>query len=96
METTPITPGHSSLLPSRVGKAPEGEGFKELVERYLEEVNDLQQQADKAVFELVSGRTDNLHQVVAAISEADLSFRLMMQIRNKLLDAYKEIMRMQV
>ncbi len=96
METTPITPGHSSPLPSQIGRAAGGEGFKEVVESYLKEVNDLQQQADKAVFELASGRTDNLHQVVAAISEADLSFRLMMQIRNKLLEAYKEIMRMQV
>ena len=39
---------------------------------------------------------DNLHQVVAALSEADLSFRLMMQVRNKLVEAYKEIIRMQV
>jgi flagellar hook-basal body complex protein FliE len=44
----------------------------------------------------MTGQTSNLHEVIVAMSEADLSFRLMMQVRNKLLEAYKEIMRMQV
>ena len=73
-----------------------GPGFKEAFEKYLDQVNELQGEADKAVVDLAAGKTDNLHQVVAAVNEADLSFRLMMQVRNKLMEAYKEIMRMQV
>lgn len=74
----------------------DGPGFKETLNKYLDQVNELQQEADKAVVDMAAGNTSNLHQVVAAVNEADLSFRLMMQVRNKLLDAYKEIMRMQV
>lgn len=71
-------------------------GFRETLERYIQDVNSLQVEADKAVRNLVTGKTDNFHEVIVAMSEADLSFRLMMQMRNKLVDAYKEIMRMQV
>ena len=96
MDVTPVMPGGPQLLPLPGGKGQEGSDFKQLVQHYLEEVSELQQKADKSVFELASGKTDDLHQVVAAITEADLSFRLMMQIRNKLLEAYQQIMRMQV
>jgi len=71
-------------------------GFKDMLARYLDQVGDLQNEADKAVRDLAAGRTDNLHQVIVAVNEADLSFRLMMQVRNKLVEAYKEIIRMQV
>jgi flagellar hook-basal body complex protein FliE len=71
-------------------------GFRETLERYIQDVNSLQVEADKAVRNLVTGKMDNFHEVIVAMSEADLSFRLMMQMRNKLVDAYKEIMRMQV
>jgi len=74
----------------------EGPSFKETFQSYLDEVNDLQLQADQAVRDLATGKVDSLHQVIVAVSEADLSFRLMMQVRNKLLEAYKEIMKMQV
>jgi flagellar hook-basal body complex protein FliE len=81
---------------ARPGQPSQGADFKQMLEGYLDQVNGLQMRADRAVVELASGKMDNLHQVVAAVSEADLSFRLMMEIRNKLVDAYKEIMRMQV
>jgi len=96
MDISPITPGGPQKLPQQGLSAQDGPDFKELMDNYLREVNDLQQEADKAVLDLAAGRKDNLHQVVAALNEADLSFRLMMAVRNKLLDAYKEIMRMQV
>ena len=71
-------------------------GFREMLDGYLKEVNAMQQEADKAVHQLATGKMDNLHQVVVAMNEADLSFRLMMQMRNRLVEAYKEIIRMQV
>ena len=74
----------------------QGAGFKKVFDRYLSEVNSLQEQADVAVRDLATGKTDNLHDVVVAVNEADLSFRLMMQMRNRLVEAYREIMRMQV
>jgi flagellar hook-basal body complex protein FliE len=101
MESTPINPngiGPGASLPSTglgVGGTG-GTGFKEMFERFLDEVNALQLEADKSVRDLAAGKADSLHQVIVAMSEADLSFRLMMQMRNKLIEAYKEIMRMQV
>ena len=73
-----------------------GAAFRDVLGKYLHEVDRLQTAADAAVGDLATGRVENLHQVVVAINEADLSFRLMMQVRNRLLEAYREIMRMQV
>ena len=55
-----------------------------------------QQTADQAVLDVASGRTDNLHQVVLEVAKADIAFRLMLEIRNRLSDAYQEVMKMTV
>jgi len=97
MQPLPIGPEHLPLTGApKPGAASDGPGFKQMLEGYIDQANQLQQEADKSVVDLATGKLDNLHQVVAAVSEADLSFRLMMQVRNKLVEAYKEIMRMQV
>jgi flagellar hook-basal body complex protein FliE len=62
----------------------------------LGEVNQLQQQADQAIQQLVGDGKGDLQETMVALEKADVSFRLMMQIRNKVLEAYQEIMRMQV
>jgi flagellar hook-basal body complex protein FliE len=62
----------------------------------LGEVNELQQQADQAIQQLVGEGKGDLQETMVALEKADVSFRLMMQIRNKVLEAYQEIMRMQV
>ena len=62
----------------------------------LGEVNDLQQKADQAIQQLVGEGKGDLQDTMIALEKADVSFRLMMQIRNKVLEAYQEIMRMQV
>ncbi len=101
MQPLPVGPNAPQPLPgatqgARPAQAAGGADFKKMLDGYLDQVNQLQTQADQAVVDLAAGKMDNLHQVVAAVSEADLSFRLMMEIRNKLLDAYHEIMHMQV
>lgn len=101
MESGPITPNGTqpssqSLRAARGVSEGQATSFKEAFQRYLNQANGLQQEADKAMHDIVTGKMDNLHELIVAISEADLSFRLMMQIRNKLVEAYKEIMRMQV
>jgi len=58
--------------------------------------NDVQMQANQAVDALVTGQTQDVHGTMVALQQADVSFQLMMQIRNKLLTAYEEIQRMQV
>ena len=75
---------------------PQKEDFNSHLKNALGEVNDLQQKADQAIQELVGEGKGDLQETMIALEKADVSFRLMMQIRNKVLEAYQEIMRMQV
>ncbi len=70
--------------------------FKSVLSQYLEEVNTLQHDAESQVQRLVAGETEDLHEVMLAMDEAETSFEMMMEIRNKLVGAYQELMRMQV
>jgi len=76
-------------------EAPKSE-FSAHLKNAIGEVNDLQQQANHAIEQLVGEGKGDLQQTMVALEKADVSFRLMMQIRNKVLEAYQEIMRMQV
>jgi flagellar hook-basal body complex protein FliE len=73
-----------------------GANFSDVLTKSVEKVNEMQKQSDTAIAELVSGRTKNIHETMLTIERADTSLKLMMQVRNKILDAYKEIMHMQV
>lgn len=70
--------------------------FGQTLERAMADVNALQNEAGKAVEKMVVGETVDLHEVMVAVEKAKTSFDLLMEIRNKALDAYREIMRMQV
>ncbi|MCB1134700.1 MAG: flagellar hook-basal body complex protein FliE, partial [Chlamydiia bacterium] len=69
--------------------------FKNVLTRYLDEVNTLQHDADAQIQRLVAGETDNLHEVTMAMDEAEASFELMMEIRRDLMKAYQDLMTMQ-
>lgn len=70
--------------------------FQDTLEKFVNEVNNLQQNADTSTQKLLSGELQDVHQVMLAMEEANTSFQLMMEMRNKILDAYREVMRMQV
>ena len=70
--------------------------FNAMLQRSVAEVNQLQNQADSSIEQLIVGRSRNLHETMIALEKADISFRLMMEVRNKIIEAYHEIMRMQV
>lgn len=70
--------------------------FSELLEKSVEKVNSLQKQADAAIEDLVLSDNGDIVQTMIIMEKADVSFRLMTQIRNKIVQAYEEIMRMQV
>jgi flagellar hook-basal body complex protein FliE len=74
-----------------------GDGsFASVLTDSLAEVNRLQQKADAAITALATGDKASLHDTMIAMEQASVSFRLMMQVRNKIVEAYQEIMRMQV
>jgi flagellar hook-basal body complex protein FliE len=74
-------------------EAPEGKSFSAFLEEKLGEVNELQQNADQAIQDVATGKEQDLNKVVSAAEKANLAFQMMLQIRNKLVDAYQEIMR---
>jgi flagellar hook-basal body complex protein FliE len=80
---------------SEVGEAG-GSSFSEMLKSSVNKVNEMQTQSDQAIGELVAGRSKNIHETMLTIERADTSLKLAMQVRNKILDAYREIMRMQV
>ncbi len=67
-----------------------------MLEDSLAQVQSLQQEADTAIQSLATGGQATLHDTMLAVQKADLSFRLMMQVRNKIVEAYQEVLRMQV
>ena len=70
--------------------------FADTLKNSIEKVDKLQAEADQSVQELLTGNEQNLHQVMIAVEKANLSFQLMMQVRNKIIGAYEEMMRTQV
>ena len=73
-----------------------GVGFLDALEKSMQEANETQLQADQSIKDIVAGKSKNIHETMLMIQKADLTLKTMMQVRNKVLEAYKEIMRMQV
>jgi flagellar hook-basal body complex protein FliE len=99
MAITPLTAG--ALVPGELYEAaarPESrsEAFTKVVRHFLGDVNLQQVQADHNVQRFLSGEADNLNEVMIALSKADLSFRMFMEIRDKVIEAYQEVMRLQL
>jgi|YelNatPaOPRAMG01_1025707.scaffolds.fasta_scaffold07492_8 flagellar hook-basal body complex protein FliE len=88
-----LDPRSLSVKSLETQKEEEGKDFIKVLKEAIEEVDRLQLEADQAIKELVVGKGD-LTATVLALEKADLSFRLMMQIRNKLIRAYEEVMKM--
>lgn len=84
------------LNEAKASDKPEKNDFNNYLKEALGEVNHLQQQADQAIQQLAAEGKGDLQETIIALEKADVSFKLMMQIRNKVLEAYQEILRMQV
>jgi len=70
--------------------------FYGMLKNVMGEVNRLQKEADTAVEEISYGKEKDIHQTMIALEKAEISFQLMMQLRNKIVAAYEEVMRMQI
>ncbi|MDR2200055.1 MAG: flagellar hook-basal body complex protein FliE [Deltaproteobacteria bacterium] len=71
-------------------------GFAEHLKATFAKTNDMQFQAKSAMEELSTGRSGNIHETLISMSKAETSFKMLMQVRNKVLNAYQEIQRMQM
>lgn len=86
-------------LPTAGGSAAggaSGPSFKEFLVDQLSQVNNMQQDANRAVEDLATGGDVNPAEVLTAVQKADLAFRTIMQIRNKLVQAYQEVQAIRV
>jgi flagellar hook-basal body complex protein FliE len=73
-----------------------GKTFADTLNEAISNVNELQLQSDQKVQELATGKTDDVAGVMITAEKADIALRAMVQVRNKIIDAYNEIMKMQV
>ena len=84
-----------SVAPSQIAQAP-GSDFATWLAQQVEDVNTKVAQADLQVRQLAVGENTNIHEVMISLEKARLSMELVVQVRNKVLDAYQNMMQMQV
>lgn len=73
-----------------------GADFSALLKDALSSVNDAQLEASEAVQKVLSGETKDIHSTMIALQKADVSLKLMLEVKNKIVEAYQEVMRTQV
>lgn len=73
-----------------------GQSFMDHLMSGVNEVNSMHLKADDMAVDLATGKNQNIHETMLAASQAELGFNFMVQIRNKVLEAYQEVMRMQI
>ena len=81
---------------ARGGTQLQGPTFKELLTGEIEKVNDLQRDAQRALEDLATGNRDDVEGVLLATQKADTAFKLLLQVRNKVMDAYDEVKQIRV
>lgn len=91
-----ITPNIASGVAAIQSCKAKGAQFASMLADLVQDANGTQVKADQVFEQFVTGETENVHDVVLSVAKADVSFRLLLEIRNHLMEAYQEIMRMQV
>ena len=94
----PLRPVSEPLQPQPLRPArPEGDrSFSQMLQGFVDDVDGMQKAADGTVQDFAAGEVDNVHQVMSALGKAEISFKFMMEVRNRLIEAYQEIIRMPV
>jgi len=80
----------------QTGTPADSTNFKDILMKNLNEVNQMQQDADKTLDDYVTGKTQNMGEVITASQKASMAFSMLTQIRNKLQDAYDEVKNLRV
>jgi len=86
-----LSPERGSLKPAQ-----SGESFADMLTRAVSNVDGAMKESDQNVQDFVAGKTDNVHDVMISMQRAQLSFQMMVEVRNKAIEAYHEISRMQI
>lgn len=93
-----IDMGNDRLGPAgpRISGVASGESFGTLVSRAIQSVDASMKEADRSGQDFLAGRTDNVHDVMINMQRAQLSFQMLVEVRNKAIEAYQELSRMQI
>jgi flagellar hook-basal body complex protein FliE len=86
--TPGLIPG-SNLLPSP-------QDFAKMMGEYMQQASDMQAKVGTDIEAMAAGQSDNIHEVVLSAAQADLAVRMVIEIRNRLVNTYQEVMRMQI
>jgi flagellar hook-basal body complex protein FliE len=94
-----VGPPKEIEIPGSAHKAPvqpkaDGPNFNDMFNGFLKDVNEMQLKADESIQKMVSGEVKDVHQVMLAVGEAKVAFNLLLEIRNKTMEAYQEVLRM--
>ena len=81
---------------TKVDRGKEGKGFKELLVEAIDKVNESQKEAQKAAIDFATGRISSVHEVILKAEKATMMLRLTTEVRNRIVEAYRDIMRMQI
>jgi flagellar hook-basal body complex protein FliE len=71
-------------------------GFKQMLQEQIDQVNQLQTDANIAIEDLAAGRRDDVETVIIATQKADIAFRMLLQVRNKVMEAYDEVKQLRI
>ena len=100
MNISPIQPSSIKQIgPIDIGgpdRAPQGAEFRNILQGAIDQVELSHNNATQSVQDYLSGEGDDLHSTVLAVQRAGLEFEMLMQVRNKVISAYQEVMRMQM
>ena len=97
-ESNTVSPNVNISVP-KVGAGDQKSDFADTikaVEKYISKVDDLQDSSNMSIKDLLSGKNEDIISVVLATAKADMSFKLLVGVRNKLIEAYKQTMNMQI
>jgi len=94
MAKTNPTAGAAKI--NQAGKTKQSDNTLQTFKKYISDAQEFQHMADTSVKDLLTGKNEDLMSVVSAVSKADMSFKLLVGVRNKLIDAYKQTMNMQI
>ncbi len=95
----PMLPNIQGATPQAPTAGPAKSTFLHAVEtagKYVSKVNELQNASDTSIQDLLTGKTNDITSVVSAVAKADVSFKVLVGVRNKLIEAYKQTMNMQL
>ena len=91
----PAIPGTLPTRPSTPSNAETEAGFGDTLKDAISQVNELSNKSDQSIAQLVQGERQDVHNVMIAVEKADIAFQLMMQVRNKIVNAYQEVSKLQ-